>query len=619
MYRLTLGFWLLCNAAVIAQEKPNVLVIVGDDMRYDSFSILGNQVVQTPNIDRIAREGLIAENAYANYSLCSPSRASILTGQYAHTHGVINNKSDKGINTLKSMAQLLGQNGYYCGFIGKYHIKGQPAPQPGYDYWLSFSGSGDYINPKVNINGAVTDRQGHLTEILTNEALDFIRLRQVDKPFLLNLMYKSPKSPYNEYIPDLDTLKLEALLRLPGSFRSNLNDKPEFVKRNSENQLYTKDHVINSLQNYYRHILGLDHYVGEILNQLEQQNILDNTLIIFTSDHGFLQYEHDIFGKRFPYEPALRVPLFVRYPKWFSGQRTDKPVSLLDILPTVLDAAEAEPEELPGKSMKDIFTVDRKSHIIQYFQDKNFQLDIPSYRIIHENNWKYIRYFNSTERDELYDLNSDPQEFSNLTTSRPDMAEQLYTMMSLKLESINDHLPDLESDKSILTLHYGQEKNLTITNTGSETFVLDSIFTDGTNALSLDQMFNACIEPGSALTLNFYADNSTDAFTHTGFITLLDRFANIEMNIPFIIGKEQDEGLIIYPNPAGTETYVFNFAKEIRKLFIYDFNGRQYAEYDQFGESEVFRLNIEYLNPGQYILTAVTTDNAKIYGKLIKK
>ncbi len=352
-------------------KRPNVLIILTDDMRWDCMSCAGHPHLKTPHMDRLARQGLFFKNAFCTTSLCSPSRASILSGLYAHRHGVRDNFTEFPAQ-LPNLATWLQRAGYTTGYIGKWHMgENNDSPRQGFDHWASHKGQGAYFDTEFNVNGRREVKKGYYTHVVTKMSIDWIN-EQKTKPFFLMLGHKAPDSfyvPEPKYEHLFDAVKID----YPKS-AFDLADKPDWIKERltTWHGIYgplfqfrkkfpdTRPEAVvdfaNMIRSYWATIKSVDDSLGEILAALERQGVLDDTIIIFTTDNGLLNGEHGMVDKRTMHEPSIRVPLLVRYP---GLTPTDRPKTIDDMIlhvdtaPTILDLCRAAPLPVAhGKSWK---------------------------------------------------------------------------------------------------------------------------------------------------------------------------------------------------------------------------------------------------------------------------
>ena len=457
-------------------RRPNVLFILTDDMRWDAMSLAGNPHVKTPNIDRLAREGLYFPNAFCTTSLCSPSRATILSGLYAHSHGVSNNFTDYPLD-LPSFPRQLQAAGYETAYIGKYHMgEEDDSKRPGFDHFVTHKGQGKYFDTEFNFNGSERRVvEGYYTTVVTDMAIDWLAgRRSPDKPFLLMLGHKATHSfyyPEPKYKNAFDHVKIEyprtafMLNDKPAWFKDRLDTwhgiygplfdyRKKFPDRSRE---AVKDFAAMT-RAYWGTVLSVDDSVGRLYEALRQSGQLDNTLIIFTTDNGLLNGEHGMIDKRTMHEPSIRLPLVVRYP---GLTRPDKPrvidwmVLTTDFAPTILDVCGAPPlPKVHGRSWKALARSEpmdwRTSWYYEYNYEKQFPYT-PNVRGVRTDRYKYIRYphgdgaAGTPDRHmaELYDLQSDPEESKNLIhdPAYASLVEDLRSELQ-RLIAAADGLPD---------------------------------------------------------------------------------------------------------------------------------------------------------------------------------
>ncbi len=426
-------------AAADASARPNIVFIIVDDLRWDDLACTGHPFVKSPNIDRIAREGVVFKNAFATTPLCSPSRATFLTGLYAHTHGVTDNTNHDALShRLETFLLLLKRSGYATAFLGKWHMGTDDSPRPGIDQWVSFKGQGQFLDPEINVNGKPEKVKGYATDILNDRAVEFLK-RKHDKPFVLYLSHKAVH-PNLEQRPDGSVtdptaanfvpaerhknLYADATIpRRPNALVDRLEGKPALMQKVGDlpplsRATGTSDAVI---RDRLRMVMSVDEGVGQIFKTLEDTKQLDNTLIVLTSDHGYFYGEHGLsVERRLAYEEAIRIPLLMRYPPLIkAGTTLDQFVLSVDMAPTLLDLAGAPvPAKLHGKSVVPLLKGEkipwRKAFLIEYFSDTTFpRMHKMGYQAVRTDRWKYIRYTDQKGMDELYNLQTDPYEMKN--------------------------------------------------------------------------------------------------------------------------------------------------------------------------------------------------------------
>ena len=298
---------------------PNVLVILTDDQRWDAMSCAGHPLLKTPNLDRLAAEGARFANMFVTTSLCSPSRASLLSGLYAHRHGVLNNFTEYP-DSLPSYPKRLREAGYETAYFGKWHMgETNGAPRTGFDFWMSHRGQGNYFGNEWNINGQTQFIKGYYTTVVTEHALEWLQ-RKHEKPFLLILGQKAPHGGPIEPEPKYEHAFDNATIAKPANYDAWKDGKPAWLAESfptwhgAGGPLYNYRDYDKFVRAYLGTLLSVDDSVGRLYDALKQTGQLDRTLIIFTSDNGFVLGEHGRVDKRTMYEESLRVPLLVRYP-----------------------------------------------------------------------------------------------------------------------------------------------------------------------------------------------------------------------------------------------------------------------------------------------------------------
>ncbi|MFB3785830.1 MAG: sulfatase [bacterium] len=411
--------------AAPSSQRRNMIFILIDDMRFDSLSCMGHPFIHTPNLDRLANEGVLFEHAYVTTSLCSPSRASILSGQYAHTHGVLDNSTLLPAETPIFPIELQ-KHGYRTAYIGKWHMGGgTDQPRPGFDHWISFRGQGVYNNPTFNINGQSVKREGYMTDLLTDYAVEFLEQDHA-QPFFLYLGHKAVHAEFYPAARHKDALA-DVNITYPASMANteeNYRGKPLWVKR-QRHSWHGVDYMYHDstcfdrfLLDYHRTLLAVDDSVGRILDTLKQKGLLESTLILFMSDNGFLHGEHGLIDKRCMYEESIRVPLLAYCPELIPpGRRIGRIALNIDIAPTILEAAGAPvPGTVQGQSFLPLLQGNdvpwREAMLYEYFWERAFP-QTPTVFGVRTERYKYMNYHGIFDLDELYDLETDPHEMHN--------------------------------------------------------------------------------------------------------------------------------------------------------------------------------------------------------------
>ena len=416
--------------------------------------VAGHPVLETPNMDRLAREGMRFLNAFATAPLCSPSRASLLTGQYARTHGIIDNTA-RPSHDLPTFPRELRRAGYATGFFGKWHMGNDDSPRPGFTHWVAMPGQGEAIDPQLNVDGQRLQAKGYVTDVLTDYVERFIQ-QSGGKPFLAYLAHKA----VHPNIVQQNDGSLAAVAGQPGGFvaaerhRGRYKDQPMPRRPNAFKPPVDKPALMrrigtlpplgretattdDEMRGRAEMLLGVDDSLGRILAVLEKAGVLDNTVVVFTSDHGYFYGEHGLNEeRRLAYEETIRIPLLVRYPaRVKAGAVASEMVLTLDLAPTLLELAGLKPlPGMQGRSLTPIFSGTagdwRSSFLVEYYSDTVFPRILKmGYSAVRTSSAKYIEYRDLTGMNELYDLEADPYEERNLITS-PASATLLKTMQS---------------------------------------------------------------------------------------------------------------------------------------------------------------------------------------------
>jgi len=465
-------------------EKPNIIFIMSDDHARQAIGAYGSYRNTTPNIDRLAQEGMLFENAYVTNSICAPSRAVILTGKHSHINGKIDNSGARFDSSQVTFPKLLQEAGYQTAMIGKWHLRSQPT---GFDYWRILPGQGNYYNPDFVTPDGTERIEGYVTDIITDLAIDWLNNREKDRPFLLMYHHKAPhreweppKRYYKEYInktfdePEtlfdnyqgrgaaareaemsiLDHMNMAGDIKIHPDVLTKLGIEPKSdwdfraltskLERYNEEQLAAWEEVYRAMnqdfmakypdmneedlmrfkyqrymQDYLACIAAVDDNVGRVIDYIDNNNLAENTIIVYTSDQGFYLGEHGWFDKRFMYEESMSTPLIVRWPgKVEAGSRSSHLVQNLDFAETFLDAAGVEvPTEMQGESLVPILKGEEKEwrdalyyHYYEYpavhMVKKHYGIKTDRYKLIH--------FYDDIDEWELYDLEKDPSEMNNV-------------------------------------------------------------------------------------------------------------------------------------------------------------------------------------------------------------
>ncbi|HYV29043.1 MAG TPA: sulfatase-like hydrolase/transferase, partial [Candidatus Eisenbacteria bacterium] len=400
-----------------------------DDLRWDEMDY---PFVKVPNIQRIGREGVKFTNAFVTTPLCSPSRASFLTGQYAHKHGVVDNIARDALShQLVTFPRLLHDAGYETAFIGKWHMGLDDNPRPGINYWVSIKGQGVYLDPEINDNGNRKKIPGYVTDIFSDFSAQFLQ-RKHEKPFLL---YVSHKAVHPDLTQNADGSLSDpsAGKFIPADRHKNLYAHAVIPHRPNYGRALTNAPALlqaipglpplgpntgtddETIRNRLRMLAAVDEATGRIFKILKAAHQLDNTLIVFTSDEGYFYGEHGLsVERRLSYEESARIPLLMRYPPLIKPGGTISEFALnIDIAPTLLEIGGVPiPRNMNGRSLLPLLRGEqvpwRKSFLIEYFSDKVFpRVHEMGYQALRAERFKYIHYLDLKNADELYDLEYD--------------------------------------------------------------------------------------------------------------------------------------------------------------------------------------------------------------------
>lgn len=430
--------------AKTAAEKPrNVVFILSDDHRYDFMGFMPGapEWLETPALDRLAAGGAHIKNAFVTTALCSPSRASILTGQYAHRHQIVDNTSPIPDGT-RFFPEFLQQAGYRTAYVGKWHMgEVDDNPQPGFDHWVSFRGQGVYNDPVLNVNGEQVQEHGYTTDLLTGHAIDWLERQQAEEPDKPFFLYLSHKAVHAEFVPAPRHQGRYADKPIPYPPTMAENEtwgKPDWVRaqRNSWHGVDYMYHGDMEFDDFYKAytetLLAMDESVGRVLDYLKKAGLEDDTLVIYMGDNGFLLGEHGLIDKRNAYEESMRVPMLAYAPGLVEPGSTIEPmVRGIDIAPTILElAGTRSTETTDGRSVLPLLRGEPATWplemLYEYYWEHAFP-HTPTVFALRDERYKYIYYHGVWDNDELYDLQSDPQERTNLIRD-PDFKERADAM-----------------------------------------------------------------------------------------------------------------------------------------------------------------------------------------------
>ena len=429
----------LLGATVLqaAAQQKNIIFIISDDHRYDAMGFMGKiPWLETPGLDRMAREGMHVKNAFVTTALCSPSRASVLTGLYAHTHTVVDNSAPEPENILY-FPQLLQEAGYETAFFGKWHMGNQgDQPRKGFDHWEGLRGQGEYYNPTLNINGKRTKftDSTYITDLLTDHALDWMKKQEKGHPFFVYLSHKGVHAMF-EPAKRHRGKYADKPVPLPASYYLTATDEykehgiPEWVKeqRYSWHGVDYMYHGQIGFEEFYRRyletLLSVDESITRVLDYLKANGLDKNTLVMYMGDNGFSFGEHGLIDKRHAYEESMRVPMIAMCPSIIkAGAATDALVQNIDVGPTLLEYAGVEtPEHMEGESFLRVLNGTSQQHrdkiFYEYYWEYHYP-QTPTMFAVRSGKYKYIHYYGLWTQNELYDLQMDPYEMNNLIDDR---------------------------------------------------------------------------------------------------------------------------------------------------------------------------------------------------------
>jgi N-acetylglucosamine-6-sulfatase len=425
------------------RQPPNIVFVLVDDLRWDDLGVAGHPFAQTPAIDRLAGEGARFLNAFATTPLCSPSRAAILTGQYAHTNGIIDNTArDSASHRLATFAIPMAQAGYETGFFGKWHMGNDDTQRPGWTHWVAMKGQGEAVDPTLNVDGARIDAPGYVTDVLTDHVLRFISRAQ-PKPFMVFLAHKA----LHPNVRQRDDGSVAELAGQRAGFipaerhRGRFGESVVPRRPNATTEVRRKPALQRAIaglpplapstgtpdadvRDRLEMLLAVDESVERIRSALADMGALDNTVFIVTSDHGYFYGEHGLNEeRRLAYEETSRVPLIIRYPRLAqAGSTPAQLVQLIDLAPTIVALAGAR-DTVPRQGSSLVPLLDgsasdwRRSILLEYYSDRVFPRMLNmGYQAVRTERHKYINYLELQGMDELYDLEADPYELENLST-----------------------------------------------------------------------------------------------------------------------------------------------------------------------------------------------------------
>ncbi len=491
------------NQENVSEKRPNIIFIISDDHAYQAISAYGGrlaEVAPTPNIDKIANEGMLFNRCLVTNSICGPSRATILTGKYSHKNGFIDNTIGSKFDfDQQTFGELLQQAGYKTGVLGKLHL-GQ-TPTKGFDYIDILPGQGSYYNPMFINKEGQYQIEGYATEIITDKAIDWIdSVKTKDQPFMLFLGHKSPHRPWqpgpnelgmfeNVEIPEPETLfddftgnrevasmnymsiskamKMDQDLKITDQPQMGFTEEQQkkwdaiydpiiekFKKDNPKGDDLTRFKYQRYMRDYLACIAGVDKGVGRVIDYLKEAGLDENTIVIYTSDQGFYLGEHGWFDKRWMYKESLRTPLIVKWPgKVKAGTVNNDLVSNLDFAETFLDIAQSDiPADMQGESLLPILKGNtpsdwRKAHYYHYYEHPS-EHDVRRHYGITTDKYKLIHFYYDLDKWELYDLEKDPSELQNV------YGEPAYAEIQVELHRELENLRTKYGDNDALNQHF---------------------------------------------------------------------------------------------------------------------------------------------------------------------
>jgi arylsulfatase A-like enzyme len=442
------------NATAVG-KRPNIIVLVTDDQRWDALGCMGNRVIHTPNLDRLATDGVLFLNNFCTTSICMVSRASIFTGLYKRCHKVVTFEQPLADPLFANSYPVLLRNaGYRTGFVGKWGLGGT-LPESAFDYFDGFPGQGKYFHEQ---DGSVV----HLTTIMADNAVEFLKGCSREQPFCLSVSFKAPHVQDNDprqflYDPAFEHLYQDEVIPMPRIAAQEYYDAlPDFLKdtecrRRWQRRFATPEQAQQSLKGYYRLVSGVDHAVGRIRAALDELGLSDTTVILFTGDNGFFLGERGLAGKWLMYEESIRTPLIIhdaRLPATLRGQRRREMALNIDVAPTVLDLAGiAIPTGVQGRSLAPLVAGKAVAWRTEWFYEHDYGPEelFPAVEGVRTERWKYVRYVRRDPvSEQLYDLASDRHEQHNLAgqEQHKDQLEKLRDRWAVWRDQLERWQPD---------------------------------------------------------------------------------------------------------------------------------------------------------------------------------
>jgi N-acetylglucosamine-6-sulfatase len=451
---------LVVSYGVTSWAAPrNIVLILSDDHRYDFMGFMedGPSFVETPNLDRMATQGAHFKNAFVTTSLCSPSRATILTGQYMHHHRVVDNQRPVAEGT-RFFPEYLQESGYTTGFVGKWHMgHDNDEPRKGFNHWVSFKGQGTYFDPELNINGSRKSFKGYTTDILADQALEWLKTRTDEDPFLLYLSFKAvhyPFQPAPRHHGRYEDKAIDYPMTMANT-ESNYQTQSNWIRErrygihgidHMETGPLDKDPVPSFDDLYHRYcetVHGLDENIGRVLNYLDSSKLMENTLVVYLGDNGFALGEHGFYDKRDAFEESIRIPMLAMAPGLIKPSSTiDEMMLNMDLAPTLLEAANIKVQpsmKFDGQSALPLLkgqSIPWRDHILyEYHWEWNFPAT-PTTLAIRGDRFKYVYYHGVWDRNGFYDLQTDPDERVNLINI-PSYKERILSMRTQLFQELD--------------------------------------------------------------------------------------------------------------------------------------------------------------------------------------
>jgi arylsulfatase A-like enzyme len=491
---------LFAQKSTLLKKRPNIVVIISDDHAYQAIGAYGSKLMQTPNIDRIAKEGVLFNRGYVTNSICGPSRAVFLTGKYSHKNGFKDNENSRFDGSQDSFVKQLRNSGYQTAWIGKWHLETQPQ---GFDFWQILPNQGQYYNPDFNMmDGSKKQKEGYVSDVIEDVSENWLDNRDPDKPFCLVIGHKAT---HRTWIPDTQDMgKFDKVtFPLPHNFYDNYtnreaakvqdmtisktmqmgydlkmfdteneaNKEGTIMRMNAEQRqkfdayygpiaaelksknLSGKALVEWKYQRYMRDYLStavsLDRNIGRTLDYLKEHGLEENTIVIYLSDQGFYLGEHGWFDKRFIYEESFRTPMMMRYPGVVKPSTISNDfVMNLDIAPTMLDAAGvAIPKDEQGQSLLPLLKGKKAKarDAVYYHYYENGEHAVSPHFGVRTKRYKLVRFYTRVNSWELYDLQKDPNEMHNLYGQK--QYKKVTAEMNSQLNKMIDQYEDQDAKR----------------------------------------------------------------------------------------------------------------------------------------------------------------------------